>query len=299
MSILLHNSQSWPDDITNYIDQHKLLIRSYVETSKKCEPCFDPDKLYFPNEEILEESKIKCTEFEAFSNALRRLLNPHRLEMVHCTKLLPHEIENIKNNGLRILTTELVKERINAVFEQGYLNEQERDFLLADYQRKLKNSNFQARQNQLWFVTPKHLGSELCGAGRLFTSWGGESVYNEHDSMQTHIAGKLKTMGIPCIVKAKVLIADLQHGNIINAMIYTSGVAANLGYFPEFHDTDGDIEGFVNKDLEGKFIEEIIDFYDPKFSEIYNEGLLARLEVDLSTRQSSNGSKNEMLEQHV
>lgn len=285
MIIQLHNSQTWPGEINEFINQHELLIRSFVESSQKSEYCLDQDKLYIPSEDTLEESKIRGSEFQVFSRELRRLLNLHRLEMVHCTKLLPHEIEDIKHNGLRILTTDLVRERINAAFEHKYLSAPERDFLLEDYQRKLSVRDFITRQNQLWFVTPKHLGSESCFVKRSFTSWGGESVYNEHDHMKTPIANKLKAIGIPCIVKANVLIADLHRGSIENAMIYASKIVVDLGSFPEFDNTCGDIEGFVINDISAKFVDEIIDLNNPKFSKLYNQELLAELVSDLSIKQ--------------
>lgn len=275
MIIQLHNSQTWPGEINEFINQHMSLIRNYVESSKETEECFNPDN---PDLESI------YSEFQVFSRELRRLLNLHRLEMVHCTKLLPHEIEDIKHNGLRILTTDLVRERINAAFEHKYLSAPERDFLLEDYQRKLSVRDFITRQNQLWFVTPKHLGSESCFVKRLFTSWDGESVYNEHDHKKTPIAYKLKAIGNPCIVKANVLIADLHRGSIENAMIYASKIVVDLGSFPEFDNTHGNVEGFVEKDIDAEFINEIMIF-NPNFSKLYNQELLAELVSDLSIKQ--------------
>lgn len=285
MTIKLHNPQTWPDEIKEFIKKHKPLIRSYVESSKKCERSLEPDKYYYPEKEALEKFNCIAAEFDAFSNDLRRLLNPNRLEMVHCTKLLAHEIENIKNYGLRVLTTELVTERISSAFEYEYLTVQEKEFLLNDYQRKLNRNDYKYRQNQLWLVTPKRLSSHDCGAERLFTSWGGESVYNEHDVDQTPIAKKLKALGIPCIVLTSVRIADLQLGDIENAMIFESKVVNEWGRFHEFDDTHGDVEGFVEKDIPAEFVKEIIDIHNPKFSELYNQDLLVKLTNDLSIKQ--------------
>lgn len=65
----------------------------------------------------------------AQEDGFRDLLEGTRLLAYHSTRLLEHEIEAIRRDGLAPLSAELVSGRIDRAWEQGYLPEPERDAL--------------------------------------------------------------------------------------------------------------------------------------------------------------------------
>src|SRR4051812_42329315 len=81
---------------------------------------------------------------------LRALLAGHKLVAYHCTRLLDHEVEGIRAQGLRPLTHELVLERIGRAHELAHLTDAERVELLEQNVFAVKDSRY--RENQACLV---------------------------------------------------------------------------------------------------------------------------------------------------
>ena len=85
--------------------------------------------------------------------------------------------------------------------------------LIADNQAAERN-----RAGRLWFCFfPPHLDSET-GLSDLLSYWGGESLYNSHD---THaVRGPLLAgIGTPCLVEAEVPISSLRGPSFLDMKV--------------------------------------------------------------------------------
>jgi hypothetical protein len=135
-------------------------------------------------------------------SALEQLGGAHLL-LYHSTRLLPHEVDWVRNEGLLMLTEELVNRRADAALRAGYLD--------ADMHALLAESNAFAageaeyRENQVCFT----LGGDVFredpdAAAPLLEDWGGEAIYR--GSANAKVA-RVKRLGIPTIIVAGVDIA--------------------------------------------------------------------------------------------
>ena len=62
----------------------------------------------------------------------REILAGHELRAYHATRLLDHEGEMIRSQGLRLLTVELVEERLRMAIRAGVISAQDAGQLLVD-----------------------------------------------------------------------------------------------------------------------------------------------------------------------
>ena len=125
------------------------------------------------------------------------VLANERILGFHCTKLLPHERDNILKRGLRPLTMDLVKKRVTDACQHGHLNKSIAEHLLG--MTAAGDSN---RRGLIWFVHARSLLGNRSGCYRLFGLWGGEAIYGPHDDPE--VKSVLQAMGEPSLVVAAI-----------------------------------------------------------------------------------------------
>ena len=81
--------ESWPSQVTENVRKHMEQFRGTTEITS--------DLALSPHDE----------------DSFRGLFDARLLRAYHCTRLLPHEAQIIKKQGLRLLSRELVEERID------------------------------------------------------------------------------------------------------------------------------------------------------------------------------------------
>lgn len=104
-----------------------------------------------------------------------RQLMGDRVIGYHATRLLDHEIAGIRTAGLRRLTEQLVRERIEAARASSALSDAEADRTLRFnvFARGLQEH----RENQVWFVLGRMvLDDDADGLAPLLSTWGGEGI---------------------------------------------------------------------------------------------------------------------------
>jgi hypothetical protein len=124
------------------------------------------------------------------------------LRAYHCTRLLGHEAQDIRDQGLRLYDDGLVRNRLDAALRHGHLTEVEHAQLLAraTYGRHrvgtvcmiIGKSAFENHAHQL---------------RRLLATWGGEGIYIGHENGQGPLYSRLRKLGRPTIVIAHVDLA--------------------------------------------------------------------------------------------
>jgi hypothetical protein len=97
-----------------------------------------------------------------------------------------------------------LQERVERLIAQNVLKEMDAKELLKD-----NEAAEPSRKDRLWFTFfPPKLASEH-GIGRFFRSWGGEALYNSHES--NAVTGQvLQGIGTPCIIEALLPIDGFQ-----------------------------------------------------------------------------------------
>ena len=120
---------------------------------------------------ILDKNQFLINEDEQ----LIPLFKSQPLLTYHATRLLPHEIMDIKNNGLQILTRELVRKKIDDAVNYGYLTQEIGTELLQNsilWRKRQTN-----RENQVCLVLGgSPFRNSAPGLRLLFGIWGGEAI---------------------------------------------------------------------------------------------------------------------------
>lgn len=124
------------------------------------------------------------------------LLAGRPLRMYHATRLLPHEVESVRRDGLHALSPEHVEQRIAGAVKVGTMTTEEADRTRAQtvYATGFKGS----RSDQVCAVLGLTNFSEgWHGVWPLLATWGGEATYvHANDATRTWLG----TLGTPSVV---------------------------------------------------------------------------------------------------
>jgi len=145
--------------------------------------------------------------FDAAIRTLGEALMPHALRGYHFTRLTEQEAVHIRENGLEVLSTELLERRVTSQVTRGKVTEEQAQRLLANNQ-----AGASSRSGKAWFCFyPAHEAGEA-GIGSLVRHWGGEALY-KFNAQDTELSPILKSLGSPALVEAEVPVALLSTTN--------------------------------------------------------------------------------------
>lgn len=203
--------------------------------------------------EQLRESTEFTTDLRVSPNAeegIRSLLDGYKLLAFHATRLLEHEIPEIRSRGLRRLSRDLVNDRISGAHARGLLSDRERDRCRA--RNVYAINNVTGREGQVCLVFGRRtLDEEAHGLSPLLGGWGGEAMNGWPGPDEDPL---LQRLGKPSIVAAAV---DLEAGE---RRSFTAPGLANvfLGTKLGLRDAGGEVHTFVDIPAE-----DIIDIWQP------------------------------------
>lgn len=184
MSIELNDIATWPVQLKQMFEKHHDLLSQYAAREKEL-------SLMQLSKRYKEKNNFQCQR-DKIAYSLSEIIKDHELVAYHCTRLLDNEILEIRINGLRPLSLELVKAKLNKARESGDLSEKEIENLL------FKNEcHVEGRSGKIWFVAGVSVLTDESAVDDLFTFWGGEALYNLNENF-------LKRIGTPCIIKCAI-----------------------------------------------------------------------------------------------
>lgn len=129
------------------------------------------------------------------------VLRGHRLLVYHCTRLLPHENGMIRTAGLRLLTHELVRDRIDQAHAHAHITDDEREAFHDSH--VFAAGGHRNRENGASVIVgtwPFHGRPHACNP--LLSIWGGEAMYMSGERINEQ---RLRQLGRPSIVVAQLL----------------------------------------------------------------------------------------------
>lgn len=136
------------------------------------------------------------------AEAFRRLFIGRRVRAYHATRLLDHEVEMIRLQGLRPLSKELVIDRIERAYEARALTLVNRDQLLSGNVFAEGRPGGRVGHVSL-FLSRTPLDRMVHGVWPLLTTWGGEGIYMARGGASLRDA-LLEGIGTPTIVVVEV-----------------------------------------------------------------------------------------------
>lgn len=179
----LEEPSAWPDELVQFLDSHRDLFIDWSGTPKD----------------------FSAQEYDAAIGGLARLLGGYALVGWHCTRLTDAEIKLITTDGMEPLNTDMLHRRIDRLVTSKALNPVQAERLKAKHQ-----ASDASRVEMLWFCFfPPHRAGR--GIFDLLRFWGGEALYNSHDS-DPELGPILHALGTPAVVEAAIPIAMLGDG---------------------------------------------------------------------------------------
>lgn len=178
----LEDEETWPPGVLNFLaNSHDLFL----------------------NWELRNEYRVTSKEYDSASCRLRDILSTNYVfRGYHCTRLTDSEIQHIRANGMQLPNKELLHKRIDSIKQEGLINS-----LCCEHLKNINQADEPSRAGRIWFCFfPPYRDGQ--GLERLFRSWGGEALYNSHESDPVY-GPILKRIGTPCIIEAYVPIISL------------------------------------------------------------------------------------------
>ncbi len=202
--------ESWPDAFLNILKKNQELVKLYFDEEYRVDLLGREDiqiRLFSPPNQYIEP-------FIEINEMISNILFDQFFIGFHATRLTENEILNVSKIGLQPLTPLLVKEKLEILQQNNYINSKDAELIL--------NNNSSSKSNRINLVWMFHCLSTLKennGTDNLFKYWGGESIYR-HFKNDTKNAFDLTSIGSPCIIICKVSGKEMiNYTNISERMI--------------------------------------------------------------------------------
>ncbi len=138
-------------------------------------------------------------------DSFRALLRGHPLRAFHATRLLDHEVEGIRDQGLLVASQDLVRARLSAAYEAGALDDELRRLLLTS--NVFHEGDARYRSGQVCLILGRRtFDHSPHGVGPLMSEWGGELITMSRGGAV--LRPRLRRLGTPAIVVVRVELSE-------------------------------------------------------------------------------------------
>lgn len=249
--------QTWPVTVRELVDENRKALIAYQRERGRI------DRLGWTDVSVRINPPINPHRagYDALLARAETLLRGHRLVGYHCTRLTPAEVGQIRREGLRALSPDLVRGRLEALVDAGEMSAANCRFFLEHSMPLSDLANRHGQRTGLVWLCPNRSTLRVASAVyRLFRSWGGEALYVGLEDDPTMIA-VLTALGKPAIVKCAVpLPSDDLHG-CRGAHVLSCAVRDLI----EYPDPPATFDWSVQRDLVPSEVLDVIAIDDPRF----------------------------------
>ena len=261
MDVEIENINSWPPEFREVATDGRSLAISYYQKCSDIEQRLETDDIFLRRRR--PENRYK-QDYDELVGRLEALLKPHRIIAYHCSRLTTEEIGNIKKEGLRILTADLVNKKLRHCLSHGYLKQTEHDLIKnSSCLSKTLNNQQGQRTGRIKFCANRETLKDSYGIYRFFRSWGGEAMYWGHEQDPT-LAHALGRIGAPCIIVCAIPSACIPlYGELPEYFLRYL-----VSHESEYKDLYKRVEIYTEKNLCSTEILDIIEYSSPQFEEL-------------------------------
>ena len=255
------HQDSWPGPILELLRASRKTLSAYKASER------DYFKRYFANHTatVIEHCNKFAPARVAIIDEVAALLTRERLLCFHGTRLLPHEVVDIRAAGIALPSPEFFARRIDSAVKGGYLE--------AAISALLLNENQAGDKNQKHIHFANRRADLRSGLIRLLVSWGGEVGYVGHE-YRADTGPALRRIGEPCLVLAAVPVSVFPRTVVHNA---ATRFADSFTQSPD--DVQAGFESWVNQPIPATWILDLIQFQDPRFELLTEYSKLAPHEI--------------------
>lgn len=187
--IEIEDVNTWPNEVTNIFNKNFGVLQKSQAFEIKDPGSLNPFKTKFNS--IIDEANSVIADIEVIG--------------YHCTRLLNYEREEIRQTGFQLPSRTLLRKRLIAACEKGYIHQS----LLHNIMEENEYTKKPIRENILYFVCGASELKISSGISKFFQCWGGEAIYNSNELSRHREV--LFRIGEPTIIQVKV-----KPGNEIN-----------------------------------------------------------------------------------
>jgi len=261
LTVEIEDQKSWPPDFVTGVTTNRPLIIAYQRERSRIDRLCQDDVMARIHPPI---NKHKAA-YADLVERLEQLLLLHRLVAFHCTRLTPQEVEEIKTGGLRLLTKDLVKRKLDRCHAHGHITRDTYEYLQASESIADNVGDVHAhRSGMIWFCPNRSTLRECSEVYRLFKSWGGEAIYSGHEQ-DANVSNVLTGIGIPCIVKCAIPFerAEQFYTNFTERFL-SQYIAEEI----EYPEPSAGFDLKTTRNLLASDVLDIIPFSDPRFEDL-------------------------------
>jgi hypothetical protein len=162
---------TWPETMLRALASHAEGISAYQIERRRIDQAAEEDVALRINRPV----NPSAPNWDAVLKVSDESVGGRHLAGFHATRLTDAEREDIVSNGLRVLSPKLFDWRLSGVANLLPGN------ILASL-RAHNQVGDDNRRGMTWFCFTRALLRDESGVERLFRSWGGEALYNSHES---------------------------------------------------------------------------------------------------------------------
>jgi hypothetical protein len=226
---------TWPKELLQILARYETDIRSYHRERAAIDRAAEEDVMLRVNRPANPYGPGWNHALEVANETVQGQL----LLGYHASRLTEDEVATIQASGLEVLSVDLLNRRLTALRNAGNLSEELFTSLSSRHQAADDN-----RAGKVWFVFSAVTLQDESGMERFFRSWGGEALYNSHETRRA-TGSALRAPGRPAIVQAAVPCDGLQcfmdvGTRLVNVWCASKGIST--GHRPEF-------EGYVSANI--------------------------------------------------
>ena len=258
-AVEIEDEATWPTEFLERARAGRRLVVSYQRERRRIEELGQQNISARAN----HSRNAFLPEYDRLVETLEGILSSHRVVGYHCTRLTSGEATDIRVNGLRVLSLELVRVKLRHCFADGHLTQANFAYLqnsphIADSLR----DPYGQRTHQVAYCPNQ---STLRSAGhvyRFFQSWGGEVAYGGHEN-DSRIGQVLRRIGVPYIIMCAVPYADVKEWCHPLAEKFLSQFVSGKVKDPE---PSAGFDLFATRDLAPGNVLDLISGRDPRFA---------------------------------
>lgn len=256
----LELSQTWPAKMRGLLEEAGETLIAYQRERERI------DRLGWTDFRVRIDPPVNPyrDEYDSVLARAETLLRGHRLVGYHCTRLTSAEVNRIRSEGLRALSPNLVRERLQSCLNAGEMSAEQCRFFLDHPMPQAHLANRHGtRTGMVWLCPNRSTLRDASGVYRFFRSWGGEVLYAGFED-DPSVAAVLTALGQPAIVKCAVsLPLDAIYG-CRAAQLLSNAVRDHI----ENPEPSPTFDWCVRRDLAPSEVLEIITVDDPRFEEL-------------------------------
>ena len=140
------------------------------------------------------------------------LLSHRRIRAWHYTRLCDHEIDNIRQRGIKPSTLDLLRHRLDQMVMHGYFSNQTGDILFDS--SPLHSEAFGLRSGMFW-ITSRPIRVDESDVKYLLRYWGGEVAYWQHIDKESDLRSLLSNTGQSRVLEMCISLSD--NAGLLNA----------------------------------------------------------------------------------